>query len=255
MHLKELVIKHMLHGPHTQNSPCYNVVQNSCSKKFPKEFCNCTEFEKNGFPKYRRRNNTHEQNVYNKQVKGNNILVDNSMVVPYNSYLLRKYQCHINVEYCASIMSTKYIHKYFHKGHDRALIQIKKKNYLNDEIYDEISDYIDSRYISGMEAAWRIQEIPLHGRSHAVILLVNQQKIIFEKDNERNALLNYETTLSAWFKLNKTDVHAKQYKYINIPEHYTFDKTSASEKKWKKRQNKCNTIGRLAGVMQHVFKI
>ena len=55
-------------------------------------------------------------------------------------------------------MSIKYIYKYLHKGHDRAFLKLKK-NKQNDDIkrtYDEISDYIDSRYVSPMEAAWLI---------------------------------------------------------------------------------------------------
>ena len=50
--------------------------------------------------------------------------VDNSMVVPYNQKIPRKYKCHINVEYCALVISIKYIFKYLHEGHDRAFIKI-----------------------------------------------------------------------------------------------------------------------------------
>ena len=54
------------------------------------------------------------------------ILVDNSMVVPYNSFLLLKYKCHINIEYCASVQSIKYIFDYIHIGGDKACCKIKK---------------------------------------------------------------------------------------------------------------------------------
>ena len=36
--LQELVIRHMLHGPHTKNSPCIDKNKSICSKKFPKNF-------------------------------------------------------------------------------------------------------------------------------------------------------------------------------------------------------------------------
>ena len=76
------------------------------------------------------------------------------MVVSYNPEILKKCKFHINVEYCASIMSIKYIYKYLHKGHDRAFVKIKKNNEnVDKETYDEISNYIDSRYVSPMEAA------------------------------------------------------------------------------------------------------
>lgn len=226
--LQELVIKHMLHGPRTVYAPCYDKEKDLCSKKFPKEFRDFTEFEKNGFPKYKRRDNRNAGYVYNQKVCGDYLAVDNSMVVPYHSELLEKYKCHINVEYCASIMSVKYIYAYLHKGHDRAFIKIKRNRLNNDtEIYDEISDYIDSRYVSPMEAAWRIEELPLSDRSHPIDRLAvhteNQQQIIFEENKEENALKKSETTLTAWFKLNKTDKDARHFFYINIPQNYLFD--------------------------------
>ena len=50
-------------------------------------------------------------------------------------------------------------------------------------MYDEITEYIDGRYLSPMEAAWRLQEFSLCARSHTVIRLAvhteNQQRIIF----------------------------------------------------------------------------
>lgn len=71
-----------------------------CSKKIPIEFRDSTEFEKNGFPKYRRRNNCDAGHVYNKKFNGGFVPVKISMVVPYNPEILKKYKCHVNVEYC-----------------------------------------------------------------------------------------------------------------------------------------------------------
>lgn len=150
------------------------------------------------------------------------------MVVPYNSFLLKKYKCHINVEYCASIQSIKYIFDYIHKGGDRALCKIEKINDSNDEsneknlmVFDELSQYIDGRYLSPMEAAWRLQEFPLCGRSHTVTRLAihteNQQNIIFEENKEVDALKNKETTLTAWFILNKVDNFAKILSMLIYP--------------------------------------
>lgn len=51
------------------------------------------------------------------------------MVVPYNPRLLKEYNCHINIEYFASLMATKYLFKYLHKGHDRVYFEIKKKSH------------------------------------------------------------------------------------------------------------------------------
>ena len=68
--------------------------------------------------------------------------------------MLSKYKCHINIECCASVQSIKYIFDYIqlpNKGGDKACYKIKKEN---EEIYDEITQYIDGRYFSPMEAAW-----------------------------------------------------------------------------------------------------
>ena len=66
----------------------------------------------------------------------------------------------------------------------------------NSIVFDEISQYIDGRYLSPMEAAWRLETFPLCGRNHTVIHLAvhtkNQQKIVFEENNELQALSNRE---------------------------------------------------------------
>jgi ATP-dependent DNA helicase PIF1 len=46
-------------------------------------------------------------------------MLDNRYVVPYNKYLLKTFNCHINVEICSSVHSVKYLYKYVYKGHDR----------------------------------------------------------------------------------------------------------------------------------------
>jgi hypothetical protein len=48
---------------------------------------------------------------------------DNRWVVPYNPYLTMRYQCHINVEVCNSIMAVKYLYK----GHDHALVVVQSE--------------------------------------------------------------------------------------------------------------------------------
>ena len=48
------------------------------------------------YPVHRRRNNGH-----NVLCRGH--LLDNAWVVPYDCTLAKRYICHINVEYCASI--------------------------------------------------------------------------------------------------------------------------------------------------------
>jgi len=111
--LFDCVTSHMIHGPCGQlnpNSPC--MVDNSCSKKFPKQYCDETVYVSDGgYPMYRRPNNGRVALVRQREV-------GNEFVVPYNPYLLAKYDAHINVEVCSTIKSVKYIYKYVYKGHD-----------------------------------------------------------------------------------------------------------------------------------------
>ena len=49
------------------------------------------------------------------------VIIDNRNVIPYNLYLLKKYNCHINFEVVDSIKAIKYyINKYQMKGLDRS---------------------------------------------------------------------------------------------------------------------------------------
>ena len=48
---------------------------------------------------------------------------------------------------------------------------LKNNENVDKETYDEISNYIDSRYVSPMEAAWRIEELPVSDRSHPIVRL------------------------------------------------------------------------------------
>ena len=46
--------------------------------------------------------------------------------MPYNPYLLRLFNCHINVEACGSIKAVKYLFKYINKSHDRASVAMRE---------------------------------------------------------------------------------------------------------------------------------
>ena len=86
--------------------------------------------------------------------------------MPYNAYLLQKYDAHINVEVCASVKSVKYLFKYVFKGHDRATVHVTDAGTPNPQTgaiegaaaanIDEIGDFIDARYVRVNVAAVQI---------------------------------------------------------------------------------------------------
>ena len=126
--LFDIIIKNNIHGPCdtlNPNSPCMDDRgKKYCTKEFPKAFQNETSLTEYTYPKYRRRSPENGGNTAVKMVmvRGVPIVVDNSTVVPYNSYLSLKYECHINIELLVSVVGVKYIYKYITKGPDRCLI-------------------------------------------------------------------------------------------------------------------------------------
>jgi len=89
-----------------------------CTKHFPKSFQPRTAVDGEGYPLYYRPDNGEEYEV-------GGVMVDNRWIVPYNPYLSAKFDCHINVESLVSFSTLKYVHKYIHKGSDRATLEAR----------------------------------------------------------------------------------------------------------------------------------
>ena len=225
----------MVHGPcglMNANSPCMD--NGICTKDFPKDFCHSTIAEVNGYPKYRRRNNGRVIRVRDHDV-------DNQWIVPYNPWLSIKYKAHINLESCSSVKAVKYLYKYIYKGHDCANIEINER--LD---HDEISTFLDTRYVSAPEAVWRLSSFKMHAQSHAVIRLPvhlpDNQMVYFRENDVENAVdraAQKDSQLTAWFKLNQDNVLARQYLYPDFPYHFVFNKRNG---KWNTRQCGGNKI-------------
>jgi hypothetical protein len=234
--LHEIVTRCMMHGPcgiENPHAPC--MADGKCTKTFPKEFRATTAHNVKGYPLYRRRQGM------TAVVRGTTM--DNRQVVPYNAYLLLKYNAHINVEICTTLRAVKYIYKYIYKGFDCANMMITAGE--NPQLrHDEVTNFINTRYVSAPEAVWRLLESPMHDRSHTVIRLPvhlpNQQRITFEAGQEEEALEASRTgmtKLEAWFKLNEDDVNARNLLYTDIPYHYVYVKN-----KWQQRQRGANKV-------------
>ncbi|XP_060876853.1 uncharacterized protein LOC132949788 [Metopolophium dirhodum] len=94
-------VKSHIHGPcGTVNPLCPCMVNNSCSKDFSKAYVEETVYVRDGgYPKYLRPDDGRVVLVRGREVC-------NECVVPYNPYLLVKYDAHINVEIFTSTRDT-----------------------------------------------------------------------------------------------------------------------------------------------------
>jgi len=111
-------------------SPCCDA-EGECSKHFPYDLQSKTQMTGEGYPNYRRRG-VHEGGHVYKYQKSKNvdpIILDNGWVVPYNPFLLKLFEAHINVEICSTVKAVKYLHKYVFKGSDKAQIEVVRTNH------------------------------------------------------------------------------------------------------------------------------
>lgn len=173
--------------------------------------------------------------------------MDNRWVVPYNPYLLMRYNCHINIEVCSSIKAVKYLFKYIYKGHDRVSFVIEAVE--DDVVVDEVRDYRDARFISHPEVIWRIYSFNLSEMYPPVLQLqvhLPNMHLVRYKDSEdlQEVLrkdLSSKTMLTEYFRMNSIDSYARNFFYKEFSEHFVWDK---SHKTWRRRQQKIQ-IGRL----------
>lgn len=150
-HLFEAVKKFMVHGPcGTLNPQAPCMKDNKCIHGYPKPFQSHTTMDSEGYPHYMRRNDGRSY-----EVRG--FKLDNQWIVPSNAFCILLLECHINVECAICFGSMKYINKYIDKGGDCGTLT------LHDH-HDEVKQYIDGRYFSASEAAWRIFQFNMHGK-------------------------------------------------------------------------------------------
>jgi hypothetical protein len=115
-----------------------------CSKNYLKDFHEATSVDDNGFAIYRRPNN--QRFV----IKGG-IRLYNQWIVPHNIDLHKKYDAHINTEWCNKSIFIKYLFKYVTKGLDCRKAYLQKitngeKTPMDEETYtrNEVKEYLDT---------------------------------------------------------------------------------------------------------------
>ncbi|KIH64075.1 Ulp1 protease family, catalytic domain protein [Ancylostoma duodenale] len=257
--LHEYVSKFMIHGPCAgrEDLACRQRNPKLCEKRFPKQFRDTTEISGDGYPLYKRPDDGRYVAVGRKK----QTLASNADVVPYNSWLLTRYNCHINVEICSSLRSYEYIYKYIYKGVDQILLklladeQLLKKNTRRDENGDLVVDidmcevYLRCRFLPHIEAAYRICGFPLQMSSHKVMFLTphleDENLVYFCAGKEVKRALSNKSELLAYFKLCSVDENARNLTWVEVSEKYIYRSTAGV---YEKRKKQSDVIGRINSV-------
>ncbi|KAG8365946.1 hypothetical protein BUALT_Bualt17G0024800 [Buddleja alternifolia] len=114
---------------------------------------------------------------------------------------------------------------------------------------DEIKQYLDCRYVSAIEACWRIYEFELQKHYPTVerleYHLPNQQFVIFNEDDHLHNVVQREdikeTMLTKWFEANQKYVEARSLTYAEFPTAWVWKRDR--KERVKRKHGKC--IGRM----------
>ncbi|KAM0914328.1 hypothetical protein ACQ4PT_011536 [Festuca glaucescens] len=223
-----LVDEFMVHGPCGDlNKKCPCMKEGICSKRFPKAYNDETLVDDKGFPVYRRR----DDGRFVLRNKGT-VKLTNKWVVPYNLELLKRFQVHINVEWCNKTNLLKYLFKYVTKGPDVARVRFETLSNsatsggsTSPAGRNEIEEFVKCRYLSACEACWRMFGYDIQGRQPSVERLVvhlpGMNRIIFHEDDPLVSLvdnsLRYKTMLTEWFVANQNHLDARSFTYLDFP--------------------------------------
>lgn len=242
--LHELVMKHMIHGPcgdgFRNNLSCMKNSKNGkCGRNFPKSDDVVTSVGDGCFPNYRRRSPQEGGNTGTKYIRGSETTISNRWVVAYNAYLLLKFKCHINIEYCHTVASIKYLFLYHFKGEDMVTVEGLDRA-------DEIHYYASRRYVSACQAYWRSAEFDIVKMQPPVmqlpIHLPNQQIVVFSpnRNSVQNALdRNRRTMLTSFFETMERCPNDRDLKYEDMTERYSWH---ADSQMWTDRQRETGTL-------------
>ncbi|KAK9049910.1 hypothetical protein SSX86_031120 [Deinandra increscens subsp. villosa] len=246
--LYSLVRDFMIHGPcghHNMKSPCMS--NKTCTKNFPKKFRERTSTDQDGFPLYRRRRD-------GPTIMKSGEEIDTRYVVPYNKFLLKKYQAHINVEWCNRGNAIKYLFKYINKGPDRTQMKLDNPEKGSEQLKgrDEIKDYYNCRYISACEATWRIYANKVHYRyptvSRLPFHLPGQQQVVFGEEDDIDDVIEKASVCSSmfldWMRCNGMYPEARSLTYVQFPSKFVWKE---KDRCWKPRKRGI-CIGRIHSV-------
>ncbi|KAI7967497.1 hypothetical protein MJO29_000774 [Puccinia striiformis f. sp. tritici] len=235
--LYEIVKRCMLHGPCNSDSMCWK--DGACDKKFPKPFSESTVVQQDSYPAYMRRDN-------GRTIRKGTTTFNNGHVVPYNKFMSLRFDCHINGEVPYGISAVKYLFKYISKGPDRSAMQMEEG--------DETRKFINGRYISPSEAAYRLFQFPMSERwppiQRLALHLENDNMVYFTDPEGLEQRMETgtagQTPLTEFFRLNAENaigngVRARTLLYQDFPKHFVWVRGNRFEG----RKKPSSIIGRI----------
>ena len=243
--LFHIVRKNMVHGPCGKinpNSPCMEM--GKCTKHFPKEHLDHTVFTEKGGTLFRRRDDNRYAQL---PASVNCYKASNMWLVPYNPFILIKFNGHINMEMVKSMFKNiKYLYKYIYKGSDVILMKLKMA-----ETEDEVDTYECLKYVNATRAFYNIYSFPIQERFPSVMTLPvheeNKQRVCFMQGSEANQVENPPVSplLSYFEECQKENSKACELRYCEMPYHFTW-KGSKTDGRWEQRKRGFgNQIGRV----------
>lgn len=243
--LWETVTTCLLHAPCGRahpDRPCMRDVNGRrvCRFRYPKPFNEGTTFDENSWPRYGRPD---DGRVY---VDSKGVHYTNQNVVPYNPWLTKKYNAHINVEVASALDSVKYLFKYVHKGRTRSVFTVSEESRVTE---NEIQEYLDARYLAASEACWRLLQFPITDHKPTVKLLdvhlQGEELVTFNDFEDPEQLLDKarKSTLDEFFRFcQEHPQYVQGLLYLDCPSKLVWKSNSH----WQKRVGRGDdAVGRI----------
>nr|GEX84876.1 uncharacterized protein [Tanacetum cinerariifolium] len=129
---------------------------------------------------------------------------------------------------------------------------------VDGEEVDEIKDFLNCRYLSPCEAAWRIYVFEIHYRTPSIerfpFHLKDEHYVIFDAtesiDYDVDKSSVNETKFESWMELNQTDTFARTLLYVVIPKFYVWNQKQRiwtrrkQEDRWNEMTGRRDCVGK-----------
>jgi hypothetical protein len=152
------------------------------------------------------------------------VRLDNRWIVPHNLELLKKYDAHINTEWCNKSIFIKYIFKYITKGQE--IIDCEDTP-MDEETNsrNEVKEYLDTWYICPFDWCWPVFGFKIQHHFHSLekmpIHLPNENYVTYDAEADMTEILSQEflqkTILTEWFVANQRHPDARNLTYCDFP--------------------------------------